>query len=285
VFFLVPCCVIPCPSIRSSYNRIMIIDVHTHIYPNHRAAQMLDAVKERAGVQAYTDGTIEGLLRSMQEAGIESVVVSSIATRPEQVEAMNQWLMEMCHTPVHRLATVHPDLPAAPELVSAVKAQGFKGFKVHPDYQDFFVDEQRIFPLYESAQAEGMPILFHVGVDPGLPHPVHATPQRLARVLKEFPQLRIIAAHMGGQDMYAEAEEHLLGNDIYLDTSFVLRKIPMDILQRFFTKHPIDRFLFGTDSPWTDQREELEFFLSLTFLTQDAKDKIIGTNAAHVLGI
>ena len=263
----------------------MIIDIHTHIYPDHTAARTLDAVRERAGVRAYTDGTIEGLLRSMQEAGIESVVVSSIATKPEQVDTMNQWLMGVCRPPVYRLATVHPDLPANPDLVRAVKAQGFKGFKVHPDYQDFFVDEQRIFPFYESAQAEGMPILFHVGVDPGLPHPVHATPQRLARVLKEFPLLRIIAAHLGGQDMYAETEEHLLGNDIYLDTSFVLRKIPMAILQRFFTKHPIDRFLFGTDSPWTDQKEELEFFLSFPFLTEDAKDKILGTNAADVLEI
>jgi predicted TIM-barrel fold metal-dependent hydrolase len=263
----------------------MIIDIHTHIYPDHKAAQTLDAVRERAGVQAYTDGTIAGLLRSMQEAGIESVVVSSIATRPEQVDTMNQWLMGMCHPPVHRLAAAHPDLPANPDLVRAVKAQGFKGFKVHPDYQGFFVDEERVFPFYEAAQAEGMPILFHAGVDPGLPQTVHAPPQRLARVLKEFPRLRIIAAHLGGQDMYAETEEHLLGNDIYLDTSFVLRKIPMAILQRFFQKHPIDRFLFGTDSPWTDQKEELAFFLSLPFLTEDVKEKILGTNAAHVLGI
>jgi uncharacterized protein len=183
------------------------------------------------------------------------------------------------------MAAVHPDFPAVADLVTATKARGFKGFKVHPDYQAFFVDEQRLFPFYEAAQAEGMPILFHTGVDLGLPNTVHATPQRLAAVRRAFPRLCIIAAHMGGQDMYDETEQYLLGDDIYLDTSFVLQEMPLHILKRFFTKHPIERFLFGTDSPWRDQREEVDFFLSLTFLSQDAKDKILGLNAVRLLGI
>jgi hypothetical protein len=263
----------------------MIIDVHTHIYPDHMAARTVDAVQERAGVQAHTDGALDGLLRSMHKAGIDLAVVSSIATRPEQVDSIHQWLTGIRHPAIFWLATMHPDLPITPDGVSALKAQGFKGFKLHPDYQEFFVDERRIFPFYESAEAAGMPILFHVGVDPGLPQTVHATPQRLARVHREFPHLPIIAAHMGGKDMYAETEEYLLDTDIYLDTSFVLQEMPMDLLQRFFSKHPIERFLFGTDSPWTDQQEELELFLSLPFLTADEKEKVTGTNAARLLGI
>jgi len=265
--------------------RSMIIDVHTHIYPERTAARTLDAVQERAGIRAYTDGTIAGLKGSMDEAGIDVAVVSSIATRPEQVDAMNQWLREICRPPVYRFAAMHPGLMVTPDLVNTVRALGFKGFKMHPDYQGFFVDDRRVFPFYEAAQAEGMSILFHTGVDLGLPDTVHATPQRLALVLREFPRLHIIAAHLGGQDMYTETEKYLLGRNIYLDTSFVLRKMPLDILQRIFSKHPLDRFLFGSDSPWTDQKEELDFLLSLPFLTQDAKGKILGANAARLLGI
>jgi predicted TIM-barrel fold metal-dependent hydrolase len=182
----------------------MIIDVHTHIYPERTAARTLDAIKERAGIRAYTDGTIAGLLSSMHEAGIDVAVVSSIATRPEQVQATNQWLREICRPPVRRFAAMHPDLPVTADLAGTARARGFEGFKMHPDYQGFFVDERRLFPFYEAAQAEGMPILFHTGVDLGLPETVHATPQRLAQVLREFPRLRIIAAHLGGQDMYTE---------------------------------------------------------------------------------
>jgi predicted TIM-barrel fold metal-dependent hydrolase len=263
----------------------MIIDIHTHIYPPHMTTRILDAVRERAGVHSYTDGTLKGLLRSMEGAKIDCSVVSRIATQPDQVEPINQWLQGIRHPQIFLLATMHPDLPITADFISSLKTKGFKGFKVHPDYQDFFVDERRAYPLYELAQAGGMPVLFHVGVDPGLPTPVHASPKRLAQVHSDFPRLRIIAAHMGGADMYQEVERYLLGRDIYLDTSFVLRKMPAPLLKRFFARHPIERFLFGTDSPWLDQGEELRFLLSLPFLTDDAKEKIVGTNTARLLGL
>jgi predicted TIM-barrel fold metal-dependent hydrolase len=263
----------------------MIIDIHTHIYPDHLAARTLGAVQGRAGVKARTDGTLDGLLRSMRAAGIDLAVVSSIATRPEQVGTIHQWLAGIRHDGILRLATMHPDLPITPDRTSALKAQGFKGFKLHPDYQGFFVDERRIFPFYEAAQAAGMPILFHVGVDPGLPQMVRSTPGRLAQVHREFPDLCIIAAHMGGKGIYAETEEYLLGSAIYFDTSFVLQEMPIDLLERFFIRHPIERFLFGTDSPWMDQQEELQFFLSLPFLTAAEKEKVTCMNAARLLGI
>jgi uncharacterized protein len=95
----------------------------------------------------------------------------------------------------------------------------------------------------------------------------------------------MIAAHMGGEDNYDETEAHLLGKNIYLDTSFVLRIMERSILHRFFTKHSIERFLFGSDSPFTDQKTELDFLLNLPFLTQDAKEKIAGLNAKNLLKI
>lgn len=90
---------------------------------------------------------------------------------------------------------------------------------------------------------------------------------------------------MGGEDNYDETEATLLGTDIYLDTAFVFRMMDENILRRFFQKHPIERFLFGTDSPFTDQRTELQFFYNLSFLTSSQKDKIAGQNAARLLNI
>jgi len=99
----------------------------------------------------------------------------------------------------------------------------------------------------------------------GFPHPVHATPKRLAAVHKAVPGLCIIAAHLGGEDAYEETAAHLLGRDLYLDTSFVLRKMPGTFLERFLKEHPAERVLFASDSPWTDQGEELQFLLQLRF--------------------
>ncbi|MEW6665709.1 MAG: amidohydrolase family protein [Thermodesulfobacteriota bacterium] len=263
----------------------VIVDIHTHIYPDPVASGTLKRVCERASIPAYTDGTLRGLLASMESAGIDLSVVSSVATRPEQVSAIHDWLLGIEERRVLPLAVMHPDLPAGELPMRFLKEKGIRGFKVHPDYQDFFADEKRMYPFYETVQAAGMFVLFHAGVDRGLPDPIHATPENLARVHRDFPGLVMIAAHMGGESLYEEAERHLLGKDIYLDTSFVLRRMPLPTVERFFLKHPLDRFLFGSDSPWTDQGDDLRFLLSLPFLSDEAKEMILGTNAARLLRI
>ncbi len=259
------------------------IDFHTHIYPDRVARQTVTAVRERSGIEAYGDGTLEGLKRSMAAAGIDLSVVAAVATRPEQVESIHRWLRGIRQPGIETLAAMHPADPLTSEQMKVLKREGFRGFKLHPDYQDFFVDESRMFPIYEAVAAEGMFILFHAGMDRGLPHPVHATPKRLAAVHKAVPELCMIVAHLGGEGAYEETVTYLLGRDLYLDTSFVLRKVPGAFLERVLTEHPAERLLFASDSPWTDQGEELRFLLQLPFLTEADKEKICFSNAARLL--
>ncbi len=263
----------------------MIIDFHTHIYPDNIAAETIDAVCRRSNINACSDGTLSGLLHSMDRAAIDISVISSVATKPGQAASITRWLSSIAQPKIIPLAPIHPGLRRIPHTIKKLKEQGFKGFKMHPDYQDFYVDDKKVYPLYESAQAEGMFILFHAGVDRGLPNPIHGTPARFAKIRREFPDLCIIAAHMGGEGVYEEAEECLIGTDIYMDTAFILQKMPFAILKRFLERHPVERVLFASDSPWTDQKEELDFFLSLSFLTDDAKEKITGGNAVKLLGL
>jgi hypothetical protein len=263
----------------------LIIDFHTHIYPEPSASKTLSAVQTRAGISCFSDGTRQGLLESIDRAGIDLSVVCSVATKPEMAEPTHQWLASIRNRRIMPFATMHPDRLAVFEGAQDLKKRGFKGFKVHPDYQGFFVDEKRVYPFYEAAQDEGMIILFHTGLDRGLPDPIHSTPERLARVRRDFPSLRMVAAHMGGEAVFDETEKHLLGSDIYMDTSFVLRVMPPDVLQRFIKNHPAERILFGSDSPWTDQSEELHFLMSLPYLSSEEKAKIAGRNAARLLGL
>lgn len=266
-------------------NQTVKIDFHTHIYPDRLALSTVSAVRERAGIDAYTDGTLEGLKRSMVSAGIDLSVVAAVPTRPEQVVSVQRWLTAIRQPGIEALAAMHPADPLSPGQMRRLKQKGFRGFKFHPDYQDFFVDDPRMYPLYESVAAEGMFILFHAGVDRGLPHPVHGTPGRLAAAHRAVPELCMIAAHLGGEDAYEETAAHLLGQDVYLDTSFVLRKMPAAFRERFLREHPVERLLFGSDSPWTDQGEELRFLLQLPYLTERDKEKICFYNAARLLGL
>jgi len=264
----------------------MVIDFHAHVYEARQAKRVIADMAHRAQIPAFSDGTLSGLLRSMDEADIDISVISRITTRPEQVATVNDWLRRLQGPRTIAMCTMHPELPGLCDEVVRLRRQGFRGFKLHPDYQGFFVDEQRMFPFYEAAAAADMWILFHAGLDRGLPgHQIHATPARLRRVHEAFPRLPIIAAHMGGEANYEETEELLLGRDIYLDTSFVLRKMPLATLERFCRRHPRERLLFGTDTPWSHQGRDLAFLRQLPFLSSEEADQLLWKNAAILLGV
>jgi predicted TIM-barrel fold metal-dependent hydrolase len=261
----------------------MVIDIHTHVFPRQKAPAILDDMAKRKGIPHYTDGTVDGLLDVMEKSGTGISLISRITTKKENVTAVNGWLAKCMRPSIHCLATVHPDQPVASSDLETLKAQGFRGVKLHPDYQGFFVDDRRMYPFYEAAQATGMPVLFHAGLDRGLPPPVHAMPSGLLKVHRDFPQLLMIAAHMGGEDNYAETEALLLGENIFIDTAFVLRIMPFGLLKRFFRKHGVERILFGSDSPFKDQAKELAYLLNLSFLTTAEKEKVSGQNARSLL--
>jgi uncharacterized protein len=263
----------------------MVIDFHAHVFEDRKASDITRDVCRRARIPCFSDGSFAGLMTSMDRGGIDVSVVSRITTTPRAVGKVNDWLRTLGGPRIRPLATIAPAEPGAADEVAGLREQGFAGIKLHPDYQGFFVDEKRLFPFYEAVEAAGLPLLLHAGLDRGLPGvPLHASPEALLAVHEQFPRLRLVAAHMGGEEIYDRTEACLLGKDVYLDTSFVLRKMPSDALERFASKHPAERILFGSDSPWVDQGEDLRFLLSLPFLRSEQKEKITFRNAAELLG-
>jgi uncharacterized protein len=261
----------------------MIIDVHAHIFSDNKGEAILSDLSSRTNIPYFSDGSVKSLNDSMEKAGIDISIASRITTRPQGVKSINSWLLENMRENIPVLATIHPDMPDLEEYMDSLTEMRFKGIKVHSQYQGIFVDDPKMYPIYDSAQSLKLPILFHAGLDRGLPPPTYAKPARLINVHRRFPNLTMIAAHMGGEDNYEETEALLLGEDIYLDTAFVLRIMEKSTLRRFFARHPIERFLFGTDTPFTDQKTELNYLLDLPFLTSGEKEKIAGLNAAALL--
>jgi uncharacterized protein len=263
----------------------MVIDFHTHIFPRRKAAAILSRLSNKFNIPHFADGTIDGLLNSMKRTQIQLSLVSRITIHPEQVVAVNNWVLGCKRKNILPMATIHPDQPQGAAYVEDIKKAGFAGIKLHPDYQGFYAHDRSMYPFYEIAQALQVPILFHAGLDRGLAPPFKAMPKQLLKVHRDFPRLTMIAAHMGGEDNYQETEASLLGTDVYLDTAFILRIMGQNILKRFIQKHPIERFLFGTDSPFTDQKTELHFLNNLPFLSSCQKEKIAGRNAARLLNL
>jgi predicted TIM-barrel fold metal-dependent hydrolase len=268
---------------RARYVRAMIIDVHTHAFPDQLAARAMAQLQaETDQVIAVLDGTVGDLLKSMDRAGIAASVVASIATKPTQFDSILRWSDTIRSERIIPFPSLCPKSDGAVEQVRRVAAEGFRGIKLHPYYQQFLLDDERVFPVYDAAEECGLVILMHCGFDIAFPRERVADPARLARVLERFPQLKVIAAHLGAWMDWDEVEVHLLGRPVYLDVSTCFDFMKRDQAERILRGHPADYLLFGSDSPWVDQLRTLEQLRSIALGTA-VEAAVEGGNAAELL--
>lgn len=263
------------------------IDFHAHIFPDRIAGNALERLTEHSGeYKPRTDGTLNGLLRSMDEAGISISVVSNIATRPSQTIPIYEFSLQVRSKRIYPLISIHPEnnIVEAEELLSMAKAGGIIGVKLHPMYQEFYIDEKRMFPFYDLIRSTGLFVLFHTGYDIAFPGNDQADVERVRRIAGEFRDLTIIATHVGGWRQWERIDVLTGCENIYTETSMTLTEIDDDAFVRAISRFDEDRLLFGTDSPWTDQKEMLERTLRLD-IPDRLKEKMLYGNAAGLIGM
>ena len=163
-----------------------------------------------------------------------------------------------------------------------VVAEGFQGIKMHPYYQDFFLDEKRLMPIYETLCQENLFLVMHTGFDIAFPLTKRVVPQQIIEVLDRFPELKMVTTHMGAWKLWDEVETLMVGRPIYMDVSFSLDFMDEEQARRIFSTHPKEYLLFGTDSPWDDQKYCVEKLKKFD-LGQDLQNRIFGENAAILL--
>ena len=261
-----------------------VTDIHTHAFPDRLADRAIAALEAEAPCKACLDGRVSSLLASMDRAGVSNSVVASIATRPAQFDPILAWSLEIASDRIIPFASVHPDDPEAVERVGRIAEAGLRGIKLHPYYQRFVVDEERMLPIYRAIADAGLVFLCHAGFDIAFPRDRIADPVRVRRVLDRVPDLRLIAAHFGAWEDWDQVVEHFLGRPIFLDLSYSFGFIDPVLAQRILLEHPADRLLFGTDSPWGEQAETLRA-LRGRGLPDDRMQAILCDNAARLLGL
>jgi predicted TIM-barrel fold metal-dependent hydrolase len=261
-----------------------VIDFHTHAFPDAVAEKAIPALEAEADVKAFHDGTLTSLLSSMDRAGIEKSVICSIATKPSQFEPILEWSRAIASSRIIPFASLHPEDPDLPQRVREVKAAGLKGIKMHPYYQHFSFNEPRLFPLYEAISAAGLVFISHTGFDIAFPHDRIVDPVKISAVVKMFPDLKVVATHLGAWQDWDEVEKHLIGKPVYLDISYTLGVLGDDQITSLLQRHPQDYLLFGSDSPWDDQKRALDHFLSLP-LKDTLKEKMLFKNATRLLAL
>lgn len=261
----------------------MIIDFHTHCYPDKIASRAIDAVGP-LGLECSYDGTISGLCASMKTAGIDLALNLPLVNSPENTRGVNAWAAKNNSAPVFSLGSIHPDDPAPDKTLAWIKSLGLKGVKMHPEYQSFSFDETRLEPIWEACIEQGLFLLTHAGRDIAFEPPSKSDPASLAAFHHRFPDLTLVLAHMGSWGLWDEVERHLAGLPVYLDMSFVPGLVDDALLVKLIRLHGSDRVLFGTDAPWRDQRECLRKVRELD-LTAEEYVNITCKNAAALLGL
>lgn len=293
----------------------MIIDGHVHIFPDSVAPKAIANLERHAPRPLATDGTLGGLLASMKKSDIAMSIVLPVSTKPEQVPSINSYAIKLnrntifsngdgvpsprfsrpgvrpspikkepFHPSIIAFGTLHPDFAEYRDEIARLKDSGLKGVKMHPDYQAFDADEKRLFPLYECLAKAGLILYLHSGENINFDEPPRCSPARLANIIKSLPELKLIAAHLGGWSMWDEVERWLVGTPIFLDTSFTLGYIGEEQFLRIIRAHGMEKIIFGSDSPWNDPGQAARE-ISGQPLEKSEIESILGGNAARLLSL
>ena len=262
-----------------------IIDFHTHAFPDALAPRAMKVLLEEAPeARAYLDGTVADLLRSMDRAGIEKSVICCIATRPEQFEPILRWCTQIRSERLIPFPSVHPADPACLDAIRRIREEGFRGIKLHPYYQDFFADEDRMLRFYEEVSRQDLLLVMHTGYDIAFPRIRRADPERILRIKEAFPALKFIATHLGAWQQWDEVRKYLIGREIHMEISFAMDDLGPERTREMIMGHPDGYILFGTDSPWKDQAETLSLLKNLN-LPEGKLRRILSGNALSLLGL
>ncbi len=264
----------------------MIIDFHTHCFPDQIAAKALEVTERVVGIAPFTDGTWLGLEKKIREDGVDFAVVCSIATNAHQLAKVNSFAIDIndFSRTLIALGSAHPDSPILEDELQRLYDHDIKGIKIHPEYMPYFIDSPEWDTVFSLCEDMGMFVISHTGFDHVSPDRIAATPERVARVLDRHPRLTFIAAHLGGNRCYPQVLSHLCGREnLYLDTAIISRLDKNnEYTSKIIAAHGADKILFGSDAPWSESKTEVEFIRSLSLSPRD-EELIFHENAERLL--
>jgi hypothetical protein len=264
------------------YSKYEIIDAHAHIFPEKIAENATINTGKFYDLPMNSCGTGEKLIESGGEIGVSRYLVCSTATKPHQVSSINKFIAKECseHPEFVGFGTVHPQSENISADVQQIKELGLCGVKIHPDFQTFDMDSPQAYKIYEQIEGE-LPILIHCGDS----RYEYSAPKKVKNVHRDFPDLVIFAAHLGGYERWDEAAEYLVGlENVKFDTSSSLFFLPPEKAAGMIRSYGVENCFFGSDFPMWSHADELERFLALGF-TEEENRRILSENFKECMGI
>ena len=260
----------------------MIIDFHMHCFPDKVAEKAIPKLAKISALENQTNGTYADTLEKMKLWGVDKGVLLHIATNAHQQTSVNNFAAQVNGEKTLSFGSVHWQAENALEELDRIWELGLRGIKLHPDYQGFNVNDKALYPIYDKIAQMGLICVFHAGFDPVSPQHVYCPPDQARRLHRQFPKLKMVLAHMGGSMRWDEAEQYLMGENIYLDTSFCAGNLPTEQCQKMIRKHGSEKILYGSDCPWMNGAKNIAYINNLDISAAD-KDNIFYKNAQRLL--
>ena len=263
----------------------MVIDFHTHIFPDTIAERTIQFLEKQSGITAATDGTLNGLLQSMERTGVDLSVILPVVTKSSQFESVNTFAKQVNENYAGRLLSfggIHPDSEDYKKELRLIKQMGLPGIKLHPDYQGVMIDDIRFMHIIEYAAELDLIVSTHAGLDNGFPDLIHCPPDRMRRVIDTIKPEKFVVAHYGGWMQWELVYEYLADADVYFDTAVTFGYLEQEQFLKIWEKHKKDKVLFATDSPWSNAAMAIEKVYDLPISKQEKED-ILANNAKQLL--
>jgi predicted TIM-barrel fold metal-dependent hydrolase len=257
-------------------------DAHTHIFPAKIAEKAVTFLEDYYHHRWPGSGDINDLLSAMDQAQVSASLIFSCATRPEQVTAANDFLAAAQNKfpgRFYAFGTLHPDHKDISGEFQRIKDLGLKGLKIHPDFQKIYINEPKMMRIYELA-GDSFPVTIHMGDR----RTDFSSPWRLAKVLDELPHLKVIAAHFGGYSEWDEVKRHLVGREVWFDTSSTFWELPAENAREIALAHGTDKILFASDYPASLPAQAIADVLTMNLSDED-NEKIFHLNAEKLFGL
>lgn len=268
----------------------MLIDFHVHVYPDKIAERALTTLEKKIkdaydlDQNPYYDGTVDGLKKLMGEDGVDISVILPIALSVTNHVSINRFAEEINGDGIISFASLHPYQDNIDEALSDVAARGFRGIKLHPDYQGVYADDEKCIELVNKAAELGLHTTFHSGKDPGILPPNRGAAEHMKNMLDRVDASMVTLAHLGAFWQWDEVESWLVDSKAYFDTAIVSSFIDIDQYRRIIDRHGADKILFGSDLPWERPADTLAF-LKKANLSDEEFEMITHKNAERILGI
>ncbi len=267
----------------------MIIDFHCHAFPDALAERSVAYLAAKAGIEHYSDGTVKGLASAASRIGADVALVLPVVTKPSQFASVNAFAkrindgeFDAFGVALKSFGGIHPESEDVKGDILRIKEMGMQGVKIHPDYQQTFIDDTKNLRIIEAAAEQGLLVSVHAGLDLGFPDCTHCTPKRAKNMLRLTGAHNVILAHMGGFGMWEEVYDLLVGEPVFFDTGVVARYMDKTLAASIIRAHGADKVLFATDSPWASF-EDTKAFVDALAISEEEKAQIFGLNAAKLL--